>query len=171
MATKQTNIVSNPERHLIFFEGEELAYNYATDQWSRVPAYDNYGMYTVKDKSYDIGLVVYSSGSVDLQEQQVSDDAQNACIATGAIDLNQGARTMISGIRPLINGGTVTVQAGSRDDVGDSVDWATARSVNARSGFAGFRTEGRYMSAQVNVTGDFNTLMGVDVDFVYTSDV
>jgi len=165
MATKQTNIVANPARGLIFFEGEELAYNYKTDQWTRIPAYETYGMFSVNNNTYDIGLVVFSSGSVDLQEQQETDVEQDATISTGAIDLNQGGRVVVNGLRPLINGGSPTLQVGVQDTVSESPQWSAATSVNSRTGMANFRGEGRYVRASVSVSGGFNHIIGVDVDF------
>ena len=107
--TKQTNIVANKQRHLIFFESEELCYNYKTGQWSEITAYDGLGMFSVNSKTSDIGLIVYSGGAVDLQEQTTSDVAQTATFETGAQDLNQGGRTIVNSVRPLINGGTTAV--------------------------------------------------------------
>ncbi len=165
MATKQTNIVSNVSRSLIFFEESGLCYNYKTGQWSRVPAYGSLGMYTVNDNALDIGLVRYSSGSVDLQEQALTDVAQNATLSTGAVDLNKGGRVVVNGVRPLANGGTYTVQVGSQDSVTESADWSSAMSVNSRTGMAPFRKEGRYARVSVAITGGFNQILGVDVDF------
>lgn len=165
MPTKQTNIVANPARGLIFFEGEELCYNYKTGQWSKAPAYDGYGMFSVDENNYDIGLVVYSSGSVDLQIQTLDDVAQDATLATGAADINPEGRAMIKSVRPLWNGdGAVTVRVGSQDAMTESTDWTTATAVNARSGFAPFRKEGRYLRLSVSVTGGFNHIVGADVD-------
>lgn len=166
MATKQTNIVSNASRGLLFFEGEELCYNYKTGQWSRIPAYDTYGMFTTDNNDYDIGLVVYSSGSVDLQEQQLTDVAQTATMSTGAIDPNLSGRSFFKGVRPLVNGGTVTVQVGTQDSLTETTDWSTATSVNSRSGVAPFRKEGRYGRVSLTVTGGFNQIVGADVDVV-----
>lgn len=165
MATKQTNIVANTDRNLIFFEGEELCYNFKTNQWSRIPAYNDYGMYSISNKSSVIGLVVYSSGSVDLQEQANTDPAQAAVVGTGAIDLNQAGRSIVTGIRPLVAGGTVTVSAGTMDAVGDTITWSTAVSVNSRSLMANFREEGRYVAARVSITGGFEAALGADVEF------
>ena len=163
--TKQTNIVVNKARHLIFFEGEELCFNYKTGQWSLLPAYDGYGLYSVNDKAVDIGLVVYSSGSVHLQEQATSDDAQTALLETGAIDLNQGGRTVVNGIRPLLNGGTATVRVGAQDKIGTTPSYSTSTSLNSRTQFADIRREGRYLRAEVTITGDFTTFIGADVEF------
>lgn len=171
MATKQTNLVANPERYLIFSEGDELVYNYKTDQWSRVPAYDALGMFSVRDKTKDIGLIRYSSGSVDIQSQATSDDAQAAILATGASDFNTGGRCVVTGVRPLVNMPSgLTVQVGGQDDVGDSTDWTATTSVYSRTNMANFRKEGRYMRILVNATG-FNTLIGADVEWTEAGEV
>jgi ketopantoate hydroxymethyltransferase len=147
------------------FEGEELCYNYKSSQWTRIPAYDTYGMYTVDNNDYDIGLVVYSSGSVDLQEQTTAGVVQDGTIATGAIDLNPEGRCVVTAVRPLINGGTPTVQVGVQDNVSDTSAWTDATSVNSRSGAANFRSEGRYVRLSVTVTDDYNYIIGADVEF------
>ena len=171
MPTKQTNIVGNPSRGLVFFEGEELCFNYKTNQWSRIPAYDTYGMFSVDDNTYDIGLVVYSSGSVDLQIQDENDVAQDATVSTGATDPNEGGRGIVTGVRPLINGGTPTVQVGSQDSLTDSTDWTDATSIESRTGKAPFRKEGRYVRVSVSVSGGFNHIVGADVDFTPSGSV
>ena len=165
MTTKQTNIVGNPSRGLIFFEGEELCYNYKTNQWTRIPAYDTYGMFSVDENTHDIGLIIYSSGSVDLQIQDHDAIAQDATLSTGATDPNKGGRVVITGVRPLINGGTPTVQVGTQVSVTDSTNWTDATSVNSRTGMANFRAEGRYVRISVSVSGGFNHIMGADVEF------
>jgi len=165
MATKQTNIVANPSRALIFFEGEELAYNYKTGQWTKVPAYDGYGFFSVDDKTYDLGLVVFSGGAVDFQVQQNTDPQQDATIATGAASLNDGGRAFVQGVRPLVNGGTPSVLVGTQDEMSDSADWSSATSVNSRSGIAPFRKDGRYHRLEVQIADDFNHMVGAEVDF------
>lgn len=164
MATKQTNIVANPSRGIIFFEGDELCYNYKSNQWTRVPAYDTYGMFSVDDNTYDIGLVVYSAGSVDLQIQDENDVAQDATISTGATDPNEGGRFTITGVRPLVNGGSPTVRVGTQDSLTASTDWTDAITPNTRSGLANFRKEGRYHRISVSISGGFNHIVGADVE-------
>ena len=165
MATKQTNIVANSSRGIIVFEGEELCYNYRTQQWSRLPAYDTYGLFSVNDNTKDIGLVVYSSGSVDLQKQGEGGVKQDATISTGAVDLNTGGRSVVTGVRPLINGGSPTVQVGTQDSITDSSDWTAATTPNSRTGLANFRKEGRYSRVSVTVSGGFNHIVGAYVEF------
>ena len=162
---KQQNITVNKARHLIFFEGTELCYNYKTQQWTRVPAYLNLGFYSVNSKSASIGLVRFSSGSVDLQSQLTSYVAQSATITTGAVDLHQGGRSVVNGLRPIVNGGTYAIRIGIQDDVDDAVSWSTSTVINGRSNMANFRSEGRYIRAELTITGGFTTALGADVDF------
>jgi len=162
---KQTNIVANKARHLIFFEGEDLCYNYKTDQWSLVSAYDTYGLFSVNSKTADIGLVVFSAGSVHLQTQATTDDAQTATFETGAIDMNTGGRTVVTGVRPLINGGTTTVRVGAQDNPGGTVTYSTSTSLNSRTQMANIRREGRYVRAEITIAGGFTTFLGADVEF------
>lgn len=166
----QPQIAVNKARHLVFFEGTEIAYNYKTGQWTSCSAYDGYGFYSVNSKAHDIGLVVFSSGSVDLQAQSTSYPAQTGTITTGATDVAQGSRGVVSGVRPLVNGGTNTVRVGVQDNIGDSVTWSTVTSVNSRTGMANFRSEGRYHRVEVTLS-DHTTCWGADVDFTPTGRV
>ena len=163
--TKQANVAINPSRNMVFFEGADLAYNYKTEQWTTVPAYNGYGIFGVDGAGASIGLVVFSSGSVHLQFQTTNYVAQTAILTTGSRDINQGGRTVVNGVRPLVNGGTSTVRVGIQDDLVDAITWSTVTSVHARSGMANFRSEGRYVRAEVTIAGGFTTAMGADVDF------
>ena len=164
-ATKQQNIAVNKARHLIFFEGSDVCYNYKTQQWTAVPAYTGLGVYGINNKSASIGLVRFSSGSVNLQEQSTSYPAQDAKITTAARDMNPEGRVVVNGVRPLANGGTHSVRVGVQDDIGDSVTWSTATSINSRSKMANFRSEGRFVRAEHTITGGFTTALGADVVF------
>jgi len=162
--TKQTNIVANKARHLIFFENSDLAYNYKTDQWTAIPAYTGLGVFGVNNKAFDIGLVRFSASAVDLQSQDSNDVAQTALLETGATDPNQGGRAVINGVRPLANNGTYTVRVGMQESVSGAVSYSSAVSPNSRSGYCNFRSEGRYVRVELTVTGGFTTLIGADID-------
>jgi len=162
---KQQNIAVNKARHLIFFEGSETCYNYKTQQWTHVPAYLDLGFFSFNSKTVSIGLVRFSSGSVDLQEQLTSFVAQTALLTTGAPNINQGGRAVVNGIRPIVNGGTYSLRVGVQDDIDDAVSFSAATVINARSNTANFRSEGRYHRAELTITGGFTTANGVDIDF------
>ncbi len=164
-ARQQYNVVANKDRHLIFFEEDSLCYNYKTGQWSRISGYSGLQMYSRNASNRDIGLIRFSSGSVDLQDQVTTYPALDATIETGSFDLNQFGRSIISGIRPLVNGGTITVRAGVQDNLDDAVSWSASTTPNTRTNYANFRSEGRYVRAEVTITGGFTTAQGIDVDF------
>lgn len=164
-AVKQQNIAVNRARHLIFFEGDELCYNYKTQQWTEITAYLDLGVYSVNSKTSDIGLVRFSSGSVDLQSQLTSYDAQTAVITTGSPNINPGGRAVVNGVRPIANGGTYAVRVGTLDDINGTVSWSASTVVNTRSNMANFRAEGRYHRVEITVTGGFTTIMGADIEF------
>ena len=161
----QTQIVANPARCLIFIETDDLCYNYKTGQWTELPAYSGLKYFGVNDKDYVIGLQRTSGTAVDLQIQTVNYTAQTATFETGSYDLNQFGRTVITGVRPLINGGTNTVRLGVQDNLNDSVTWSTSVSVNSRTGMANWRSEGRYVRTEITSTGGFTTAQGADVEF------
>jgi hypothetical protein len=164
--TKQTNIAVNKSRHLVFFEGTELCYNYKTGQWSEIPAYDGLGMFSVNRKVADIGLVIFSSGSVSLQPQLNTYVPQTALLTTGATDPFEGGRGIIDGVRPIANGGTYAVRAGVQDNIDDAVTWSASTSVNTRSNMANMRSEGRYVRVEITISGGFETFNGADVAFI-----
>lgn len=163
--TKQSNIVINKARNLAFFEGTNLCYNYKTNQWSRLPAYDGYGVYAINAKSVSFGLVVFSGGSVDLQAQADTNGVQDATLTTAAPNINTGGRAVINGVRPIHNGGTASIRVGVQDDPNDAVSYSTATSVNSRSGIANFREEGRYHRVELTMTGGFDAINSADIEF------
>ena len=161
----QYNIAVNPARRLVFFGGASVVcYNYKTNQWSRVSAYDGLSLFSINDKTADIGVVRnLVVGPADLQKQLTSYVAQTATITTGAPNINQGGRAVVNGLRPIVNGGTYSVRVGVQDKPSDAVSYSSATSVNTRSGMANFRSEGRYIRAELTITGGFTTANGADV--------
>jgi len=160
---KQQNIAVNRKRHLVFFEGTDVNYNYKTGQWGDNTAYTGLGVYSNSNKSTEIGLIRYSAGSVSVTTG--FGVAQTAILTTGATDVAEGLRGVVNGVRPICNGGTHTVRIGVQDSVGGAVTWSTVTSVNSRTGMANFRSEGRYVRIEDTIAGGFTTAIGADVDF------
>ena len=109
-------------------------YNYKTQQWTHIPAYLDFGVFSVlggNAKAFDFGLVRFSSGSVDLQFQANTFVPQTALFTTGAPNINQGGRAVVNGIRPIVNGGTYSVRVGVQDDIDDAVSFSAATSINS----------------------------------------
>ena len=162
--TNQQNVVANKAIDCVFFESQNLCYNYKTQQWTRVPALDGATFVGIDDASGIVGRTsVLAVGGV-LMDQK-GGTAQTAILTTGEIDLNQGGRAVLTGVKPLVRGGTVTVRAGTREDLSTTISYSSATSLTARTGVADFRKEGRYHRTEVTITGGFTTALGADIDF------
>ena len=165
-----TLVVANPRRNLIFFENNRggvsgyAVYNYKTQQWTAIPAYDGLRPFAVSNGTSSVGLIVYSAGSASLQTQTSVGATQSVTLTTAAADVNQGGRTVVNGVRPRVNGGTPTVRVGIQDQISDSVTWSTSVSLNSRTGYGNVRAEGRYVRAEVTIPDSFTTAIGADVE-------
>lgn len=159
---EMTNVVIDKDKSIVFFQSNNLAYNWKTQQWTRQPAWSGTTYYALNGGP---GLIRFSGNAVDLQDGSTNGVEQTATITTGAVDANQGGRTVVTGVRPLANGGTHTVRVGVQDNVGDAVTWSTSTSPNSRTGMANFRAEGRYVRIENTITGGFTTAMGADIEF------
>ena len=147
----------NPAINTVFFSNN-LAYNYKTDQWTRLPS-------TTPVASIESDTGIIGQLSVNRIYDSTGGTPLAATLETGSVDLNRGGRSVLLGVRPLVNGGTWTVRAGTQDDLDDAVTYTTATSVTARTGVADFRNEGRYHRVELTSSGTFETAQGADVEF------
>lgn len=164
VVSEQSNVIPSPRSNTIFWEEDNLSYNWKTDQWCRQPAWAGTTYFESENPAFNLGLVVFNGNAADIQSGFVG-ALQTATITTAAKDLNQGGRVVVNGVRPLVNGGTNTVRVGVQDSLGDSPTWSSSTTPNTRSGKANFRSEGRYVRAELTITGGFTTALGADVDF------
>lgn len=77
-------------------------------------------------------------------------------------------RTIVNGVRPLIEGEgdtvTMKVSLGTRNNLKSTPTFSTARAVNSRNGVANVKTSARYVRARVTTTGAFDHATGVEAD-------
>ena len=164
LAADQKNVVANPAIDTIFFEDRGIAYNYVTQQWTATPALDGKVYFPLSSQTGVIGQITFSSLNVDVQDSSGGVD-QTAKIVTTESDLNPGGRSIVSGVRPIMDGGTWTVRVGCRDNLTDSVGWSASTSLTSRTGKADLRKEGRYLRAEFTCADGFNTAIGAEFDF------
>lgn len=171
---KQENVVANYARHLIFFEDSGFAYNYKTGRWTDIDALtpdsnaDIYSWYTVNSATSVVGLVRTSSGSIDLQVANSSDEAQTATLETAEVPLKAFKRSLVQGVRGFINeatGTSVSVEIGTRNDQSTTVSYSTLSSINSQTKMYNGRVEGRYHRAKFTITGGFDSAIGGEVHF------
>lgn len=165
----QVNVAVNPAISTVFFEGRNIAYNYHTQQWSRQPALIARKYYSLDGEDDVIGQLVFSGTSID-DQTSLNGASAEASLETAERDLNQGGRALVDAVRPLVNGGTVAVYVGVRNDLDDTVTYSTGTSINSRTGMSNFRSasvkpEGRYQRLRLLVTDDMETALGADVEF------
>lgn len=163
----QKNVVANPAIGCVFFQNKQLCYNYKTNQWTLLTAYNDGAYVGTNNSTRNIGRLIISGTAVDLQFGGTVE--QTAIWETGERDAD-GFRSLVNGIKPLINGGTTTVRVGSREDLDDAVTYSTVTSLNSRTGFADIRQEGLYNRAEVTSVG-FTTALGIDFDAVPTGEL
>lgn len=91
--------------------------------------------------------------------------ALDADFTTAEMQLAEGHRSLLTEVRPLIEGSTSTVEIGHRTRLEDSVVWSSPASVNA-SGFCPVRVNDRYMRFKSVVTGGFDYANGLEIKAV-----
>lgn len=76
-----------------------------------------------------------------------------ATLETGEFDAGNGQRVFVSGIRPVVDGGTATAAVGTRDATGEAVTYGTATAAEA-DGVCPQRVSARYARARVQIAAD-----------------
>jgi hypothetical protein len=93
-----------------------------------------------------------------------------ATLTTGDYQSQSGSRSLVTGVRPLVDTGNAMVTVGERNSApGEPVVWGSAVSVNA-IGIAPQRVDGRYLRYRLNMpAGDgWRTAVGIEVSLKTT---
>lgn len=90
----------------------------------------------------------------------------DAVVETKEVELSPGRRSVITGLRALVDGGSVSARVGTRSNLSDAVSWGTARTP-AAGGKIAARSAGRYCRVEMSVSGDWSDIVGAQVDPVY----
>lgn len=88
--------------------------------------------------------------------------ASTASITTQ--DINAGAVTMISMVRPIVDSGSANTSVASRNILSAQPSFGSVVATNS-DGRSPHRSVGRYHRVRVTPTGDWATAVGVEVDF------
>jgi len=170
--TSPVDVAKNQSINTVFFGDHDIAYNYKTGQFTRIPHYSGNRYYSIDSADGIIGQVVFSSGAIDRQIATDSGAAPaTATVVTGDFELNPGGRAIVDAARPITDGASVSsMKIGVKDLPSSSVTWATGTALNSRTGMSNFRggankPEGRYHRAEFIFTGGFTTITGADFEF------
>lgn len=171
---EQKNVVVNPSMNLVFFQDQALAFNYKTNQWTRLPAVSGRGFFAVQDSDRVLGTIETSGvTSKMIQDSNIaSATVATATIATGEFEPNEGGKVLIDGVRPIHNGGdtSLSVNLTVRDLLSEAVATCTGTALNSRTRMANFRAAanrpvGRWISASFSYPSAFTTLTGAEFEF------
>jgi hypothetical protein len=88
--------------------------------------------------------------------------AGTATLVSGEFEPSRGGYSRVQGIKPLVDQTAVTVAVGTRNDQATTPAFTSEVTANARSGFADFRSEGRYHRARLTITGTYNSAQGME---------
>lgn len=94
-------------------------------------------------------------------------DALTSTFETGEIDGNPFGRLFVRGVRPLVTGtpSSISVALSARDTQDNaSRSFGMAVSRTSRTGVCDFRTQGRFLSAQLQIAGGFDRALGLAFD-------
>lgn len=75
---------------------------------------------------------------------------------------SRGNRTFLTSTRPMIDGGTPSIQIGTRNRLVDTVTFGQPSMIDD-NGECPVRADGRYLRARIQTSGTFNHLQGVEI--------
>jgi len=165
----QLNIAINEAISCVFFEDNNLVFNYKTNQWSRTPIYAGLSYFDYHDSDAIIGVVIFSGDSGDLSGGRANFDSAapaDALFVTGETDPNQQGRFVTTGVRTLVNESANTVvkaRIGYRDTISATVNFTATATPSAVTNISPFRQDARYHRAEIEIEGGFDTALGIDV--------
>ena len=113
------------------------------------------------------GGTFFFAGSVNNKISSFAGSVQTAVIETPEIQLIPNKFTLINEVRPYVTmgsggDGASTVQIGTRKRTQDSVSYSSATSINDE-GVAPVRSNARFHTVRLNISGDWDHALGVDV--------
>lgn len=118
---------------------------------------DDFGSTSIDAIPFSLDSGVYAGGvlrlaafDTDHKMNFMTGDALEAIIETGEAQITPGKRSFVTEIWPYVDGGTVTVELGTRNKTGDDVTWSSSSSVN-NVGFAPFRSDARFHRARITI--------------------
>ena len=141
-----------------------LIFNIITQKWSRATV--SGGVYALlKRTSTEPYLQAFNTARRLIE---FSGAPGTATLTTGETEMNEGGRTFVSGLKPVVDvtANAVTVALGTRDDNQAAVTYTAETTANSRSRYCGFRSDARYHRARVTISGTFNAAQGLQFNAV-----
>jgi hypothetical protein len=133
---------------------------------SLYPTLEDIGV-SLDSSSWRGGIPTIMGVSTGRQLGVFTGDSGVAVFETGERDENPFGRVFIRGVRPLVTGSpsAVTVAIATRDTQDNAGRvFGSAQTRTTRTGVCDFRTQGRFVSSRLTVTGGFDRAIGLEFD-------
>jgi len=121
--------------------------------------------FSLDSKVWMGGALQLATFDTDHKLSYFTGTAQDATFETGEFQAFKGKSAEINELTPLVDGGTHSVQVGTRDTQDDTVSWSNEISENT-SGKCNIRSNARYHRIRVKNTGNFTSAVGVEINNV-----
>jgi hypothetical protein len=126
------------------------------------PDTGSYADVSVDSRQFSGGKFILSCFDTAHKLANFTGAAKVATIETAEAQLSDGARSLVTNVRPMYEGAaTVTVSIGTRDTPSEAITYSTAASQNTE-GECNLFAEGRYHRAKMTTSGEFTHLYGVE---------
>lgn len=118
--------------------------------------------FSLDSKVWMGGKLQLSAFNDSHQQGYFTGTALDATIETGEFQIPglEGVRSEITEVTSIVDGGTHTVQMGTRETQAASISWGSVATENS-SGITPVRSNGRYHRVRQIITGGFNSATGV----------
>lgn len=119
--------------------------------------------YSFNSSFFTGGALVFSGFNSSHQMVNFTSTALSATIETSDTQITDGARTFITLMKPLVEGnGSASITIGERQTISDAVTYGAAITQDT-NGFCSCRSNNRYHRFQINTTGDFDEIIGIEL--------
>ncbi len=120
--------------------------------------------YSMDSRAYQGGLLSFCGFNTAHKLAVFGGTPLDATVETGEVQHAPGMRSLVRGVRPLVDGDSATVAVGTRDLLSGTHSFNSQVSQNA-SGICPQRVDSRYHRYRVKTSGEFRKIQGVEVKF------
>lgn len=92
-----------------------------------------------------------------------------ALLESGEISANLGGHSFVTGVRPIVDGDNTTsiqMRVGKRNITYGNVTYTPLIAINTQTGQSDVRVDGRYHRYQMEVSGNYEHIYGVELEYV-----
>jgi len=117
--------------------------------------------YSLDSRAWTGGTLQFAAYDATQNYATFSGSALSATLETPEVEINKGMFTEVQSVKPYIDGGTVSIQLGTRNTLSSAVSYGTGATLGA-DGEAKLRSNARFHRIRASITGGFTDAVGAD---------